>query len=107
LILLRSVKGRIDFFDFITRGGFSRGARRWFDSLFFAVLHFDIVEDTKLVVSGVEGVGLIRREERKGSERNKRGQVLLLYLTITLVLARTWTSHQVVLGCAAVERIGY
>ena len=36
--------GRIDFFDFTTRGGFSREACRGLGSL-LAVLHFDMVED--------------------------------------------------------------
>lgn len=35
------------------------------------VLHFDMLKDTKLAVSGVEGVRLTRRGERKGSERRR------------------------------------
>ena len=46
LILWKTFKGagRINLFDFTSRGGFSRGACRWLDSL-LAVLYLDMVED--------------------------------------------------------------
>ncbi len=38
--------GQIDFFDLTTREGFSGSARLWLSSLFLAVLHLDMVEDS-------------------------------------------------------------
>jgi len=38
----------MDFFDFITRGDFSRGPRLRLGSLFLVVIYFDIVKDSLL-----------------------------------------------------------
>ena len=103
-ILRKTLRGadRIDFLDFRTWGDFSGSACLRLGDFSLVFLDFDTVEGLLRIWQGPVPGGLNQLVEK--GRRN--GGIHLLHPTVTLVLARTWSSHQAAPGCAAVRRIG-